>query len=336
MTKKVKEIRYCQAWASNTNAQCKYRAIRGTNYCWWHYPKKALVFELLIVLPLTLILTLLFNGPLIWFLSKVPVLHRLDKNAPLIESVSPDIRKSPNVDKRTDVFNAAFLEEDSGIDYKKSDIKISYKDNQKNVSLKGKVNKTASEISFLPEKELQYGEYLLEVLLVDKANNKNEFMKSFVVRERDELTAFVCYDTYENASDSDRKIFNSFLEDEKDLLEHFNLYIYKLTIGNKDDIAVLKDVYLAIDISGGGVFLCWEQIGNFKAKRFGICSVAESLDKRMKGHVYGPQSFLNIDEIGSSGFATFFILAGQSKLLPEPEEKIWEGIEIHGTYLSEG
>ena len=45
---------------------------------------------------------------------------------------------------------------------------------------------------------------------------------------------------------------------------------------------------------------------------------------------------LHVEEIGPGGHLIFLILAGQSKLLPKRKEKIWQGIQIYGSYLAEG
>lgn len=333
MKDKVQIIKYCREWVEGTGCRCKKRAILG-NHCWLHYPKKEPIITLVIGSFLGLFVTLLFYDPLVHFLSKRTLFYYLDKKAPLIENITPDVTRQ-SIDKTTKFFKLSFVESDSGLNSLQSYIKISYKDKEGYKSLPGALKITKSELGYTLEKEFKYGEYLFVARLVDRANNRTEFSTPFVIRENDELTAFVSYDTYENASDSDRKIFDHFFENKEDFFQNFKLYIYKLTIGNKDDIAILKDIFLTVDMSD--MFFCWEQIGNLHATIANIYgSAPESFDKRVKGRFYIGQCFLNIEEIGPNGFISFLILVGRSKLLPAPKEKIWEGIDIYGRYLSEG
>jgi hypothetical protein len=335
----MNKIEYCQAWSGNKNSRCSNRAMRGTNYCWWHYPKKALIVEFLIVF----ILTLTLSDPCIHFLSKIPIFYYLDKNKPLIEEIVPPIDKSSLVDKTTKYFEIFCRDNDSGLNLDKSYLKVSRKENQTYTPISGKLDKRNFSIRFSPEKELQYGEYLFEAMLVDRANNKSEFKTPFVVREKDELIALVGYDTYENASDPDRKIFSSFIEDNKESLKYSKLYICKLYIGNKDNIANLKDVYLHIEMPDE--IRCWEQVGNFNATKAEIYgTAAESFNKTFKGRIYANWNYLKLEKIGPSGATIFLILASRTTMPIESEEIILErerrlenmGVDIYGTCLSEG
>jgi hypothetical protein len=327
-------MKKCQAWVERTNSSCVKSTMIGSNYCFWHYPKT----PTLIMLIIGLLLPIIFNKPITHFLSRCPLFYFLDETDPYIESIMPDLRKTPIIDKNTTIFKVVCSDKNSGLNLRDSNIKISYKEKEYSF-IKGKIDKANFELTFTPLEKLRYGEYLFEVILIDKANNKYEFTKPFVVRDKDsELTASVGYDTYKNVSDSDRKVFNYFFESKtKGQLESLDFYIYKLTISNNDQIAVLKDFYLTIDMPD--MFFGWEQIGNFNAKRANIFgSDAESFDKRLKGRVYINKNFLNIEEIGPTGSVTFLILGGRDRrlLTPKSKKKIWEGIHIDGTYSSEG
>jgi len=315
-------IKLCKSWVENKNARCEKRAMWGTNYCWWHYPKKEPIITLMIGAFLGLFVTLIFYDPLAYFLSKYPLFYHLDKKAPLVENVIPDVTRLQSIDKTTKFFKVSFTEKDSGLNSLQSYIKISYKDKEGDKSLQGVLKRTNSELNFALEKELKYGEYLFDATLVDRANNKSEFKSPFVVREKDELIASVGYDTYENASDSDREIFSSFIENNKESLKYSKLYIYKLGIGNKDNIANLKDVYLHIEMPDE--FRCWEQVGNYNATKAEIYgTAAESFDKRTKGHIYMNLNYLKLKEIGPDGAAIFLILASRTILPLASKEQIW-------------
>ncbi len=325
--------KYCSAFVKSSNQQCKKTTLPFTNYCWWHYPKKALIIEFFIVF----ILTLTLSDPSICFLSKISVFYYLDKNKPFVEKIVPPIDRSSLVDKTTKYFEIICGDKDSGLNLDKSYLKISRNENQTYTAINGKLDKTNFSFNFSLEKELKDGEYLLEVVLVDKANNKNEFRAPFVVREKDELTFSVSYRKFEDSSDADRKIFNGLFESKNDLLENFEFYICKLDIRNKDSIAILRDIYLTIDDDSGGIFFEWEQVGNLNAKGLEVYgNLAESVDKRQKGRIYVGQNFLKIDEIGPRGFLTLYYLIGKNKSFLKSLDNIPEHIAIYGTYLSEG
>ncbi len=327
----MKNIKYCKAWSENKNTRCSNRAMWGTNYCWSHYPKKALIVEFCIVF----ILTLILNDPAVYLLSKISPFHYLDKNKPFIDAIVPAIDKLSSIDKTTEHLIIFCSDKESGLNLDKSSLKISRKENQTYIPISGKLDKKDSSISFSPEKKLEDGEYLFEALLVDKANNITKCSQPFVVRETYELNAFVSYDSYDNSSESDKILFTSFFENNKGYFKNYNFYIYKLSIGNNDNIAILKDIYLKINMPEE--ILCCEQIGNYNATKADFIGPdAEALHKRIKGYIYCSYNSLNLKQIGPHGIVTFYILTGLNKLLEEPDDKIWTVIEIDGKYLSEG
>lgn len=329
----INRTKKCNAFVQKNNKQCQKAALPFTNYCWWHYPKKALIIEFVIVF----ILTLTLSDPSKHFLSKIPVFYYLDQNKPFIEKIVPPIDRSSLIDKTTKYFEIFCGDKDSGLNLDKSYLKISRNENQAYAPISGKLDKTNFGFNFSLEKELKDGEYLLEVVLVDKADNKNEFRTPFVVREKNELAFSISYRKFENNSVADRKIFNGFFESKKDLVEHFEFYICKLDIRNRDSIAILKDIYLTIDDDSGGIFFEWEQVGNLNAKGLEVYgNLAESVDKRQKGRIHIGQNFLRIDEIGQRGFLTLYYLIGKNKSFLKSQDKIPEHIVIYGTYLSEG
>ncbi len=321
----INKEKLCGAFVKNTNQQCKKKPLPFANYCWWHYPKKALIVEFFIVF----ILTLTLSDPSIHFLSKIPIFYYLDKNKPLVEKIIPAIDKSSLVDKTTKYFKISCEDKDSELNLDKSYLKISRKENQAYIPISGKLDKTNFSFNFSLEKELKYGEYLLEVLLVDKADNENEFRVPFVVREKDELAFSTSYRKFEDSSVDDRKLFSDFFESKKGLVEHFEFYICKLDIRNKDSIAILRDIYLTINDDSGGIFFEWEQVGNLNTKGLEVYGdFAESFDKRRKGRIYGGQN-LKIDEIVQRGFLILYYLIGKDKsFLKSQDEKNTEIVGI--------
>jgi hypothetical protein len=282
------------------------------------------------------VLPLLFNDPLNHFLSRYTPLTYCDKNSPEIIVLKPDINEAFTVDKKTKDFNVSFTDQDSGLDFSKSYLKVSYKEDRGYKALKGKLIHSNSDLSFHVEEDLKYGEYLFEVLLFDETKNKTQFSKPFIIREGNELDHEIAYSQYEKASEKNRVLFNGFLETKKYGAGLDELYIYKIIISNRDDVVILKDIYLSLDIADGGIFFSWEQIGslytNDEIKIYG--TLAETIDKREGGRVYGSQDFIRIGELGPHGFVSFLVLIGRPKFLPKAE--IYQGIDIHGTYSAVG
>lgn len=336
---KVKGNRYCCFFVKSNNAQCQKKAIVGSNFCWLHYPKEtivAIVASVLLGAILGLLLPLLFNDKLNNWFSKYTPLKYCDKNNPTIESIVPDINKLSNVDKKTKIFKVTFLENDSGIDSSRSNIKINYKDNQKVVPLRGKVEIMPSEITFLPDRELLYGEYELEALLIDKADRKTTLTKDFVVQEEDVLGFQICYYKIEDCPD--REIFQTYLEENKNLLSDSNLYVYYFTVSNKADKVQLRDLYIIFDVPGA--IFDWKEVANFNTKGVHAYTPTDafSINKPVtRTRFYGPQGCINIDNIGPHGCYSIAILVGIFKYtLGLKERNLWEGFEIYGTYIFEG
>lgn len=286
---------------------------------------------------LSLVLTLIFHEPLSHFLSKAPFFRYIDKNEPKIDVVKPNIDQSLNMDTGIRNFVVSFSEKDSGLSFSKSYLKISRKDNKGYESLNGnlELNENNSELSFTLDKELKHGEYLFEVLLVDRANNQKGFRKEFMVEEKEPLNFSIEYENYEESSQ--KEIFADFHEEKKEFLKDNNLYIYRINFYNKDPIAVLKDLYLSIDISGG-VFYYWYEISNFQTEGVKVINLSESMNKQLaesEMRVFLSQQFLNIKQMGPNGFLGFIILVGEFKSFAK-EHKTWKGIDIYGGYISEG
>jgi hypothetical protein len=339
MIKTVKKIKYCKAWVENINARCANKTKWGTSYCGLHYPKKKILTTLLEIFLsgiVGIILMLLLQDPLIQNLSKCPLLHWVDKNKPVIEKITPDIETSNAVDKNTKIFDILFYDKDSGIDLSKSYINVSIKGNNMYEHLGGKLDKTNSNLCFTLGKELKYGEYLLEVVLVDNAGNKNDkFKKNFVVREEDILEFSILYNNYEDYSD--KEIFQPFLDEHKDLLADATLYIYYFNMHNKANMVNLKDLCFTVDVPG--VIYSWKEVRAVDVKGIKSYQIADTMNQlRYPNDQFClSQEFVNIDNIGPHGFYEAAILVGKFKRMPElKSQNIWEGIEVYGNYVYEG
>ncbi|OGX37104.1 MAG: hypothetical protein A3D87_00380 [Omnitrophica WOR_2 bacterium RIFCSPHIGHO2_02_FULL_50_17] len=321
----------CGAWVQSANARCAKRPISGTKYCWAHYPKKDPFIFVIIGCIISILFNIFLQDPLAQSFSKCPGLHWVDKNKPLLEKIEPEIDKFSIVDKKTGRFEIIYSDKDSGVDLSRTSLKVSYKDNQQYKLVAGRLDKTKSKLSLRLDKELQYGEYLFEVTLIDKANNKTEFRKPFVVREPEDLGFTVRYSKYENFQN--KEIFTSFLERHKDLADTSELLVFYLNVHNKASSAQLRDLYFSVDFSGGIIFE-WKDTGSVDIKDVNAYNLLKTHDG-INERVYVNQRLVNIDRIGPHGFYTVAILVG--KYPPEIEEKdIWRGIGIYGHYTFEG
>lgn len=329
---KIDKKKQCNAFVKSNNQQCSKTPLLFTNYCWWHYPKKALILEFFLVI----ILTLIFNEPLTYLVSQIPFLYYVDREKPRIERISPEIDKISYIEGKIDHFEVFCSDKYSGINAAKSNIEIQFKTRDGYRRLEGQLNKSGSMFSFKPKKELKYGEYLFEVLVTDKANNENKQVIPFIMKPKNELSVTVISDDFINSPYKD--MFKDFIENKKSLLE-FNppQYIYQLSIGNNfNNSAYLKDLYFTIDTSGG-IFLAWEELGHIEANGIETINLPEALDKRIQeGRVYLSQKFIHIDKIAPGGLVRFIILIGGMPPSMPRKNDVWEGLQLNGTYLSEG
>ena len=331
----VMKIKYCRAYVENTKARCTKEAIWGTNYCWSHYPKREPFFSAIIGGIVGILLSLFLQDPLVQFFSKCSIFHWMDKNLPVIEKIIPEIDKSSIVDRSTTQFEILYSDKDSGLNFSKSYLKISYKDNQEYKSLVGELGKANSKLYFNLDKELKYGEYFFEVLLIDKANNKTEFRKAFIVKEVEDLGFTVRYYKYEDCRD--KEIFVPFLEGHRDLVNAHELYVYYLNVHNKASKVQLRDLYFTVDTPG--VIFDWKEVGSVDVKGVKAYKLQDVLEphRKLGSRVYVGQQFVNIDNLGPHGFYAVAILVGKIQLMPDVEKiNIWEGIQIYGTYILEG
>ena len=327
-------MKQCNAIAKKTNAQCKNRALPWTNYCIRHYLKKR-AWSMMILVSGSLVgitLAVIFSHPLTLALSRCRLFYYLDTHEPIVESIVPNINSIDNVHKDTKIFKVLYSDIGSGLDLSKSNIKIRYKVNQKYEPLIGKENDTDSALNFIVKKELQYGEYLFEVSLVDKANNEVTFSKPFIVREDKDIEVGVIRYKYEDFSK--KRIFTAFFKKRKKLVKRYDFYVYLFQVRNESTKAILRDLYLTIDAQL--VIFVWEEISNINVEGVKSYVLAETFDKSIpKERVYLSQRYLNIEKIAPRGFITFAVLLGGAKGLPSTEERPIH-VGIFGTYISEG
>lgn len=324
-------IKPCKSWVENKNARCEKRAMWGTNYCWWHYPKKALIFEFFLVI----LLTLIFNEPLTYLISKIPFLYYVDREKPSVERIVPGIDKISQIEEKIDHFEVFCADKYSGINPAKSNIEIQYKNTNGYNRIEGELNKNGSTLIFKPKKELKYGEYLFVLLVTDKANNENKLTIPFAIRPNDELNVTLKSGNFENSPY--KNMFKDFIENKKSLIE-FNppQYIYELSISNKpENIASLKDIFLTVGNTSGRILLSAEELGHHNANGIEILNAMETLDRRSKNRAYSSDTFIHIDTIAQYGSVNFIILASKRPEMLN-DNNIQEGLEIWGTYLSEG
>jgi len=306
-------MKQCNAFVKKTNAQCKNKSLFGSNYCFSHCPKKEAIFTIIV----SFVLSVIFSDPLTHYLSKLPTLYFLDKNKPIIESIIPDIKKSPTVEKNTKAFKVKYSDKDSGLDLVNSYVNIKYKTGEEYKPVEGKFKKTNSELSFNVQKELEYGEYLFDALLVDKARNNAEILEKFVIKEKGGFSFGInCYkfEKYEH-----QDTFNTFFESEagkdKEFTKLFDFYVYIFNVFNLNSKVILKNAYLTINT--GEIVFDIKEIKNYIARGIKTFNPIETFNKELPiGHMFSSEGLLNIEEMAPHGLLGFAILVGVNKELP--------------------
>jgi len=327
-------MKQCNAFVKKTNAQCKNKSLFGSNYCFSHYPKKEAIFTIIV----SFVLSVIFSDPLTHYLSKLPTLYFLDKNKPIVESIIPDIKKSPTVEKNTKAFKVKYSDKDSGLDLVNSYVNIKYKTGEEYKPVEGKFEKTNSELSFNVQKELEYGEYLFDALLVDKARNNTEILEKFVIKEKGGLGFGInCYkfEKYEH-----QDTFNTFFESEagkdKEFIKLYNFYVYIFNVFNPNSKVILKNAYLTINT--GEIIFDIKEIRNYLVRGIKTFNILETLNKELPaGHMFSSDGLLNIDEIAPQSLLGFAILVGVNKGLPRNLDGFKnKTLRINGVYSYDG
>ena len=116
----------CRAVNKKTGKQCEQTVRWGRKYCWRHYPKTRPILTLILGALLGFIITLLLNNPLESFLSCLWPFHYLDREAPTIVSITPDIRTTKYIDSNSLTFSASFRDDCSGVDLDNCSISLYY------------------------------------------------------------------------------------------------------------------------------------------------------------------------------------------------------------------
>lgn len=326
-----KNKRICQAFVKANNSQCQKKAFLNLKYCWWHYPKESLIISTIVGGFIGLVITLIFNDPLIKFFSKIPLFYYCDKIPPQIEKILPDIQSLSIEEKDIKSFLVQYREDGSGIDLSKSSIVVKMKDGPEYKLVKGELKQASSELEFTPTEELQYGEYLFETSLVDRGRNKISFEKTFIVKESCELDFGLSFMKYEDFSE--KRIFNAFLEAHSDLTNNYIFYVYVLGIKNKTSKAIVKDINVSIN-PNYCVFACGE-ILNIKVSgvEFYDLTPKELKSSMLPAEVFLSQKFLRIENISPGGHVLLAMLVGDVKQLLEEERN--KNIFVEGSYFSE-
>ena len=323
---KIKRKKRCHFFIEKNNTRCQKKALWGTNFCWLHYPKKgSLIVGAIGSIFIGLVITILFKDPLTHFLSKYRLLYFIDKDSPVIEDIIPDIRKLSTVAKNTNIFTLSCVDKDSGINTSRSYIKIRYRNNQGYELVKGRLDISAKELKFVPEKDLEYGQYSLEAYIVDNANNVLTSSYSFVVKETEDLAFSADYHQYDASEHADFFPY-SIIEGHERV---FDFYVCTLWI--KNITSGMKIQNITVSIKPNALIFGWKEY----MSEYAVGIEAYDRDKKWnqnRSHFWGAVEELHIGEIAPQGYASFIILLTNSNEKREFKEKM----DISGTYVCEG
>lgn len=317
----------CNAYATTTQQRCKDYALPGSNYCFRHYPKR----EFVIGIGISLIMPILFHDPLIRLLSKITILHYLDTVKPYISYTIPDFAANKSISPDINEIEIAYQESGSGINRSQSKIELYLKRGVDYISIQqseGYENKVDSTLVLDLKEKLKYGQYRLDVSLVDKASNRLDTSYPFVVRETEYIkvsTSYCTFDKYKR-----QRIFSRVLEDERIDFDKFNLYVYTIGLSNESSNALLKSINL--NISTQSIIFAFEETGKYKTEKYRSYIISEEAAKQNpRGHVFLSHRDVFIEEIGPSGWIGFTLLVGES-INSKTKSDVSQHIGIHGSY----
>ncbi|MEE9443357.1 MAG: hypothetical protein V3V99_11900 [candidate division Zixibacteria bacterium] len=335
--KKNKKMQ-CNAIAISTKSQCKNKALWGTKYCWVHYPKSQIIVATLF----TLIVSILFSEPINYVLSKYTFLNYLDNTSPIITGIFPDVSIEKKVNKTTESFIVYYSEDGAGLDLDKCKIDLRLRNGNSFESIYGKLIQYPESLSFKLDEELAYGDYLMGLLIADKAGNYIKDNYEFSVIEQVDLDVSINY-SHITALDIARKFPNFFkTKINNEFADSLGFLLYTIELTNHADNLWIKDLSLTVWLTG--LILDWIEVGHDKAEDIESYIKAESMNKLIpKGHLLLGERSLKIDEIAPHGWIKFIALIGLHKIshrglfndgyLTLPNTQL-ENASMYGTYIS--
>lgn len=128
---------------------------------------------------ITVLLSPFFND----FVSKY--LPYLDMKPPQITGIAPDIRNTVLVDARISDFVIYYDEKGSGLSLKDSKISIERKLDRRPIASQLEVK--SGELHLVLDDTLDYGEYLIDMRLVDHKGNQTQLTLPFLIREGNDI-----------------------------------------------------------------------------------------------------------------------------------------------------
>jgi len=321
----------CNAFVDRTGKRCTKSAYG--KYCWHHTPKSGVILLNIIVFVFTFVCTLVFSEPAKDILCKIPFLKYLDKDEPIVYQIIPNLNAPPPKEKINKI-TLKVKDRYSGLDLDKSSFVIKKKITDHYETVDGQQKKSEQTLSFIPSNELEYGEYLLEAMLIDKAENKApEFIKKFSLQEQvlDISHEVVKYDNYDN-----KLRFADVFKDTA-LKNYFDFYICNLKIRNK--AANTNVVRFSMTIYFPGFVLSWKKNEDYRVKDPKDTQYSEIFpkEKKPKELVYMLQNFqvLDISQISPTGFYSSTILFGKPKS-SMPSKACNKSTSVSGIYIAEG
>lgn len=334
-------------------APCKRFPIKGKDYCFAHMKKKeaqsflAIIYNfwvnykpivlLSVLLGLASALIEIFEyNPVSNFLSRY--VYSFDKIKPSVVEIRPDITTDKIIYKDNKGFEITIKEDESGIDWDNCALKIYYKQQDQFSPIKGEIIKSSKKIVFTSSGELQYGEYLLEYVVSDKAQNKLTKSAPFIVIEQQPLFVSGYIQKYKESSKKD--IFATFIG-KRDYIQFYkvpdDVLIYIFKVGNGSNQLILRDIDFSLD-TGIPIFNCTD-FWTFKVDGIKHLSLPEADKRYLKGSgdVYVSQRHFSISEIKPFGRVEFALLLGIDEFT---RKQIGSNRQIRfqmfGTYFWEG
>ena len=327
--------RQCQAFSVRSQGQCPKNAMRGTRYCWHHYPRKDPVLAAGISIIAGLILAIIFSDPMGSLLARHwPFYIFLDHDAPVIVAIDPDIRARSRVVQGVPDITLTLTDQGDGLDTQHCLATVYYCEGPEQIPVQGASECIGSTICFTPRIPFVCGRHVLKATIADRAGNLCTDSIPFMVREEDDLEVKVTAHRYESQRYSVQ--FGDFVERHSSLLADHDLYVLHLFVGNNTHRGTIEQLHFMIFLSGLPVFDVRQ--GGLRraegANSYRSSEVLSASELRNRESTYTNQHYFWFKELSLGGGVHYLILAGKHKGVTDIP--LVRNLECYGTYTFAG
>ena len=288
---------------------------------------------ILVATIITIIITIMLSAPIKNKITKYSLFYFLDKDMPIIQGIEPELNQDVKTFDRLESFIIFIDDEHSGLNDSKSSISLYKMNNQSSQEVDCALYFKDFKFEFIPLKELEKGEYFIELEIADNSNNILEKSYSFVIKEKNDIAISIRSRSY---SESYINQFTDFVEKHTKTVDNVLLYIYTIVISNKSNTSYLNDIFITLE--AGVTIFDWIELGNHGVTGFEAISTIESLNKlKPKGRAFSGQQSIRMEKMAPYGHVRFAILGGTYKIpTPHYSSTLPNSFSSYGTYEYDG